>query len=63
MAGIRVVSRDYTILKEVERWRIITGKQIGKIAGFSSQRAGDKRLATLQKIGLLEREKILYGLP
>ncbi|MEM0528879.1 hypothetical protein WGC32_00845 [Zongyangia sp. HA2173] len=63
MAGIRVVSRDYTILKEVERWRIITGKQIGKIAGFSSQRACDKRLAKLQKIDLLEREKILYGLP
>ena len=45
--GFRFVDRDYTILREIDRWRVITGKQICKVTGFSGQRACDRRLKKL----------------
>lgn len=63
MGGIRVVARDYIILKEIFRWRITTGKHIRQLAGFTGQRACDRRLAKLITAGFLERRKILYGFP
>lgn len=61
--GIRLVERDYLILREIDRWRVITGKQICKIAGFSGQRACDRRLHKLLIAGILDRKRILYGIP
>ena len=61
--GIRLVERDYLILKEINRWRVITGKQICKAAGFSGQRACDRRLHKLLIAGILDRKRILYGIP
>lgn len=63
MGDIRVVARDYIILKEIFRWRITTGKHIRQLAGFTGQRACDRRLAKLITAGFLERRKILYGFP
>lgn len=61
--NIRLVERDYFILREIDRWRVITGKQICKIAGFSGQRACDRRLHKLLIAGILDRKRILYGIP
>lgn len=60
---LRLVERDYIVLNEIDRWRVITGRQIAKIAGFPSQRTGDRRLKKLLVAGYIDRKKILYGLP
>lgn len=61
--GFRLVDRDYKILKEIDRWRVITGKQICKITGFSGQRACDRRLKKLIEAEYIKRNKYLYGFP
>ena len=63
MSSIRLVDRDYTILNEIFRWRIITGKHLCKLAGFTGQRACDRRLAKLVNAKIIKREKIIYGFP
>lgn len=61
--GFRLVERDREIFREVSRWRVITGRQICALAGFSGQRACDRRLKKLIEAGFLTRQKILYGMP
>ena len=61
--SIRLVERDYRVLREAGRWRILTGRTLAKIAGFPSQRTGDRRLKKLLVAGYMERQKILYGVP
>ena len=63
MNGVKLVERDRLILSEVDRWRVITGKQICGMTGFSGVRACDRRLHKLICAGLLERKKFLYGIP
>lgn len=63
MSGVRLVERDYLILKEVDRWRIVTGKHICALCGFTGQRACDRRLCKLINTGLLSRKRIIYGIP
>lgn len=61
--NIRLVERDYKVFQEIERWRVITGRQIAKVLEFSSQRTVDRRLKKLLESGYIERQKILYGVP
>lgn len=61
--NIRLVDRDYIVIREIDRWRVITSKQIKELAQFSSQRTCDRRLKKLVDTGYLSREKILYGIP
>ena len=61
--GFRLVERDTLVFKEINRWRVITGKQICILADFSSQRTCDRRLKKLMEYGFLTRKKIIYGLP
>lgn len=61
--GFRLVDRDYHILREIDRWRVITGKQICKVTGFSGQRACDRRLKKLIEAEYIKRNKYLYGFP
>lgn len=61
--GFRFVDRDYHILREIDRWRVITGKQICRITGFSGQRACDRRLKKLIEAEYIKRNKYLYGFP
>lgn len=61
--NIRLVERDYIILNEICKWRVITGKHICKLCGFTGQRACDRRLRKLINAGLIIRKKILYGVP
>lgn len=60
---IRLVERDYRVLREIDRWRAITGRQIAKLAGFSSEQTGDRRLKKLTAAGLVDRKRVLYGVP
>lgn len=60
---MRVVERDKLILREVERWRVCGSRHIKFLAGFSGQRATDRRLKILIEAGYLERKKFLYGVP
>lgn len=61
--GFRFVNRDYAILREIDRWRIITGRQIAEITGFTGQRVCDRRLQKLIQAGYITRQKYLYGFP
>lgn len=61
--GFRFVERDYEILQEIDRWRVITGRQIAEITGFTGQRACDRRLQKLIQAKYITRQKYLYGFP
>lgn len=61
--GFRFVERDYDILREIDRWRVITGRQIAEITGFTGQRACDRRLNKLIQAEYITRQKYLYGFP
>ena len=60
---MKVVERDKLILREVERWRVCGSRHIRFLAGFSGQRATDRRLKLLIEAEYLERRKYLYGVP
>ena len=60
---VKVVERDKLILREVERWRVCGSRHIRFLAGFSGQRATDRRLKILIEAEYLERRKYLYGIP
>ena len=59
----RLVERDYLIMREIERWRVCLGRHVRHLAGFSGQRATDRRLRVLIDAGYIDRQKILYGVP
>lgn len=61
--NVKFVDRDYLILKEIDRWRVITGKHICYMCGFSGQRACDRRLNKLISVGIISRKKYIYGFP
>lgn len=63
VSGFRLVDRDYLILREIDRWRVITGKHICGMTGFTGLRACDRRLHKLYVAGFIERKKVIYGLP
>jgi len=60
--GIVLVDRDRKIIREIDRWRVCLGRHIRELAGFSGQRACDRRLRKLVEGGYIKREKILYGI-
>ena len=60
---MRIEERDKLILREVERWRVCGSRHIKFLAGFTGQRATDRRLKILIEAGYLERKKFLYGVP
>ncbi len=62
-SGFRLVDRDYLILSEIDRWRVILGRHICNMTDFTGQRACDRRLQKLLNAGFIKREKILYGVP
>lgn len=63
LSNVRLVERDYYILQTIDKWRVITGRHICNMCGFSGQRACDRRLKKLIDLGVLSRRKILYGIP
>lgn len=63
ISNFRLVKRDYLVFQEVNRWRVVTGKQISILAEFSSPRTCDRRLKKLIDNGYITRQKIIYGIP
>lgn len=60
---MRITERDELILREADRFRACGSKHIRFLAGFSGQRATDRRLKILIDTGYMERKKYLYGVP
>ena len=60
---MKLVDRDYMVLRELDRWRFLLGRQIWLLCGFSSKRTCDRRLKTLKEAGYIEQEYKLYGVP
>ena len=63
MQNIRITDRDYHIIREIDRWRIVLSRHIKEITGFAGKRACDRRLKKLIEAGYLTRKHILYGVP
>jgi len=61
VSEIRLVDRDYRIIKEIDRWRVCQGRHLRYLAGFSGQRACDRRLRKLISAGYISRVKLVYG--
>ena len=55
--------RDYLIMNEIDRWSSCSSRHVRHLAGFSGQRATDRRLKLLINAGYVERKKYLYGVP
>jgi len=47
MGEIRLVERDERIIRELDRWRVVQGRHIMHLTGFSGQSACDRRLRKL----------------
>lgn len=58
-----MTERDELILREIDRFRACGSRHIRFLAGFSGQRATDRRLKILIDSGYLDRKKFLYGVP
>lgn len=58
-----MTERDELILREIDRWRACGSRHIRFLAGFSGQRATDRRLKILMEAEYIERRKYLYGVP
>lgn len=61
--GIRLVDRDYSIMRELDRWRWALGRHIKSLVGFTGVRSCDRRLKLLVDYGFLERKHYVYGVP
>ena len=60
---MRLVERDYAVLRELERWRFVLSRQLRLLCGFPSQRTCDRRLKLLIEAGYIDRKHVLYGIP
>ena len=61
--ALRLVARDYEVLREVDRWSCVLGRHVRFLAGFASQSPCDRRIRLLIEAGYLERRHYLYGMP
>jgi len=60
---VKLVERDFQILKLLYDWDFCLGRQIRILADFKGQRACDRRLQKLREEKLIDRQRILYGVP
>ena len=61
--GLALVERDYSVMRDIERFRFCLGRHIKHLAGFGSQQKCDRRLQALIQAGYINRQFILYGVP
>ena len=47
---------------EIERWRVVLGRQLADLAGFTGLKACQRRLKKLKEAGYLERKRVLFGI-
>jgi len=60
---LRLVERDFLVLRELERWRFCLSRHLRFLGGFSGQRTCDRRLHLLIEAGYIDRRHVLYGVP
>jgi len=60
---LRLENRDFSILKELYRWKFCLGRHIKALCDFTGARACDRRLKVLIDAKYIERKKVLYGVP
>ena len=60
---MELTERDFFILGLVFKFKFCLGRHIKMLAGFTGQRAADRRLRALVDAGYLMRKKYLYGVP
>ena len=60
---MKLVDRDFLVLREVGRFRFMLGRHIKALCGFPSTSSCDKRLKDLIEAKYLSRKKYLYGVP
>lgn len=60
---MKIVSRDYILMKAISKWRFLLGRQIKILAGFPSQRTVDRRMKILKEAGYIKGAYKLYGVP
>ncbi|MCB6893880.1 MAG: replication-relaxation family protein [[Clostridium] scindens] len=60
---MRLVERDFELLRSVGRWRFLLGRHMKVFSNFPSSRTVDRRLKLLVDAGYLERKKYIYGVP
>ena len=60
---MRLENRDFSILKELYRWKFCLGRHIKALCDFTGARACDRRLKVLIDAKYIERKKVLYGVP
>jgi len=58
---VELVERDYEIFRELERWRVVLGRHVAELAGFTGLKACQRRLRKLMEAGFVERKRVLYG--
>ena len=63
MSEIRIVERDEKIIREIARWRVVLSRHIAELAGFTGQRACERRLKKLVEAGYIQKKRVLYGIP
>ena len=61
--NLRIMERDKKVMREIDRWRVCLGRHIRELAGFTGERACDRRLRKLIDAGYITRMKVLYGIP
>ena len=60
---MRLVERDYEILREIDRWKFCLSRHVRYFGRFGSQSACDRRLRLLREAGLIDRKRVIYGVP
>lgn len=60
---MRLMERDFLILKTIARFRLMTGRHIKELSGFEGVTACNRRLKILTDNKFIKRRKILYGFP
>ena len=51
VSEVRLVERDYRIFREAERWRVVLGRHLAELAGFTGLKACQRRLKKLIEAG------------
>lgn len=61
--AVSLSGRDYKVLECLSKWRFLLGKHIEFLCDFPSSRTMYRRLKTLIDNKLIEKQKIIYGIP
>lgn len=61
--GLIINERDKKVLKNIEMFRIMYGRSLWRLSGFTSRKYSEKRLKKLIDAGLIDRSRPQKGIP